>query len=124
MRAQRRFFYGWVVLAVSAVVICLGMGTLFSLGVFLKPIEQSMGWSRSAISTVALLNWLAMGIGSFVWGTLSDRQGTRVVAGAGGFLLGLGLVLSSQVSTLWQLQLCFGVLVGFAVNGPGDGPSR
>jgi MFS family permease len=116
MPKQRRFFYGWVVLAVSAIVICLGMGALFSLGVFLKPIEQSMGWSRSAISTVALLNWLAMGLGSFVWGTLSDRLGTRLVAGAGGFLLGLGLVLSSQVSTLWQLQVCFGVLVGFAVG--------
>jgi MFS family permease len=116
MSKQRRFFYGWLVLAVSAVVICLGMGALFSLGVFLKPIEQSLGWSRSAISTVALLNWLAMGVGSFVWGTLSDRLGTRMVAGAGGFLLGLGLVLSSQVSTLWQLQLGFGVLVGFAVG--------
>jgi MFS family permease len=101
---------------VSAAVICLGMGALFSLGVFLKPIEESMGWSRSAISTVALLNWLAMGVGSFVWGTLSDRLGTRLVAGAGGFLLGLGLVLSSQVTTLWQFQLCFGVLVGFGVG--------
>lgn len=66
--SQRRLFYGWVVLAVSATIICLGLGALFSLGVFLKPIEDSTGWSRSAISTVALLNWLAMGLGSFVWG--------------------------------------------------------
>jgi MFS family permease len=116
MLTQGRVFYGWVVLAVSAVIICLGMGALSSLGVFLTPIEQSMGWSRSAISTVALLNWLAMGMGSFVWGMLSDRLGTRVVAGAGGFLLGLGLVLSSQVTALWQLQASFGFLVGFAVG--------
>jgi sugar phosphate permease len=57
-----------------------------------------------------------MGVGSFVWGTLSDRVGTRLVAGAGGLLLGLGLVASSQVTALWQLQLSFGVVVGFAVG--------
>jgi MFS family permease len=57
-----------------------------------------------------------MGVGSFVWGTLSDRVGTRLVAGAGGLLLGLGLVLSSQVTALWQLQLSFGLVVGFAVG--------
>src|SRR2546426_3350948 len=97
--SQRGVFYGWVVLAAAATVIAVGMGALFSLAVFLKPIEDSMHWSRSAISLVALINWIAMGLGSFVWGALSDRIGGRVVAAAGGFVLGLGLVLSSQVAT-------------------------
>ena len=111
-----RLFYGWVVLAASATIICVGMGAMFSLGVFLGPIEQSMQWSRASISTVALLNWLAMGLGSFVWGALSDRIGARGVALAGGSLLGLGLVLSSQVQALWQLYVTFGFMVGFAVG--------
>src|SRR5256885_4291640 len=114
--SQRGLFYGWVVLAAAATVIAVGMGALFSLGVFLKPIEDSMGWSRSAISLVALINWIAMGLGSFAWGALSDRIGTRVVTAAGGFVLGLGLVLSSQVATLGQFSVTFGVLVGFAVG--------
>ena len=114
--SQRGLFYGWVVLGSAALIICLGVGTLFSLGVFLKPIEESMGWSRSAISSVALVNWIAMGIGSFLWGSLSDRIGGRAVAGAGGLLLGLGMVLSSQVSTLPQFYVTFGVIVGLAVG--------
>jgi MFS family permease len=113
---QRRLFYGWVVLGASALIICVGMGALFSLGVFLKPMADSMGWGRAAVSSVALLNWIAMGLGSFVWGALSDRIGTRGVALAGGLLLGLGLVLSSQVQTLWQLYVTFGFMVGFAVG--------
>ena len=92
------------------------MGALFSLGVFLVPIERSMGWSRGAISAVALVNWIAMGLGSFGWGALSDRIGGRGVALAGGFLLGLGLVLSSQAQTLWQFYVTFGFLVGFSVG--------
>jgi MFS family permease len=114
--SQRGLFHGWVVVGASALIVCVGMGALFSLGVFLKPMAESMGWSRGAISSVALLNWIAMGLGSFVWGSLSDRLGTRAVAVAGGLLLGLGLVLSSQVQALWQLYVTFGFMVGFAVG--------
>lgn len=113
---RERLSYGWVVLGAAALITCVGMGALFSLGVFLKPIEQTTGWSRTGISTIALLNWIFMGVGSFLWGSLSDRFGTRVVVLAGGGLLGLGLVLSSQVGALWQLHLTFGGLVGLAVG--------
>ena len=114
--SQRRVSYGWVVVGAAATIICVGIGSLFSLGVLLVPIERSMGWSRGAISTVALLNWVAMGLGSFCWGALSDRIGSRGVAVAGGFLLGLGLVLSSQAQALWQFVLTFGLLVGVSVG--------
>jgi len=105
--------YGWVVVAASAAIICVGIGAFFSLGVFLVPIERATGWSRGAISTVALLNWVAMGVGSFCWGALSDRIGGRGVALAGGFLLGLGLVLASQAQVLfYTLALVFGIAYG------------
>src|SRR5438034_1398188 len=114
--SQRGFFYGWVVLAAAATIVAIGQGALFSLGVFLKPLEDSMRWSRSAISLVALTNWIAMGLGSFFWGALSDRLGSRGITVAGGVLLGLGLVLSSQATALWQLNVTFGVAVGFAAG--------
>src|SRR5206468_2035536 len=114
--SQRGFFYGWVVLAAAATIVAIGQGALFSLGVFLKPLEDSMRWSRSAISLVALTNWIAMGLGSFFWGALSDRLGSRGVTVAGGVLLGTGLVLSSQATALWQLNVTFGVAVGFAAG--------
>jgi MFS family permease len=113
---QRRVFYGWTIVGAAAVIVAMGLGSLFSLAIFIKPIEETMGWSRTAISTIALVNWLAMGVGSFVWGMLSDRFGTRGVVLAGGSLLGLGLVLSSQVGALWQLYVTFGVLVGLAAG--------
>ena len=113
---MRGIFYGWIVVFASAAIVCISLGCLFSLGVFLVPIERAMGWSRGAISTVALLNWMAMGLGSFCWGALSDRIGGRGVALGGGVLLGLGLVLSSQAQALWQFFLTFGFVVGFAAG--------
>ena len=107
-------FYGWVIVGVGIVVTCIGMGAMLSLSVFLQPMEQAMGWSRTGISTAALLNWLAMGVGAFVWGVLSDRYGTRAVLLLGGGLLGIGMVTASQATTLLQFQIAFGFLVGLA----------
>ena len=114
--AATRLFYGWVIVGAGMLVTCMGLGAMFSLGVFLKPVSETMGWSRTGISTVALLNWMGMGLGSLVWGALSDRIGTRAVVLCGGVLLGGGLVAASQTSTLLPFQLTFGILVGFAVG--------
>jgi MFS family permease len=108
--------YGWVIVAIGMLVTCVGFGAMLSLGVFLQPMTEAMGWSRTGISTAALLNFLAMGVGSFVWGTLSDRFSTRMVVLSGGVLLGLGTVLASHAATLGQFQLYFGVIVGFAAG--------
>ena len=93
---------------------CIGLGSMLSLSVFLQPMSEAMGWSRTGISTASLVTWLSMGAGSFLWGALSDRFGTRAVLLLGGGLLGLGLVSASQAATLGQFQLLFGVLVGLA----------
>jgi MFS family permease len=109
-------FYGWVIVAAGIVMTCIGIGSMLSLGVFLQPMSEAMGWSRSGISLAAMLNFLCMGVGSFFWGALSDRFGTRVVVLSGGILLGAGLVAASQVATLGQFQLLFGVVVGVAAG--------
>ena len=111
-----RSSYGWVVLGAAFVIITMAVGTLFSLAVFLKPLEDSVGWARSSVSAIALLNWIAMGLGSFLAGYLSDRFGARPVVVGGGVLLGAGLILSGRTEALWQFYVTFGVLVGFGVS--------
>ena len=51
-----------------------------------------------------------------MWGALSDRFGTRAVILCGGALLGLGMVLASQATTLLQFQLLYGAIVGVATG--------
>jgi MFS family permease len=111
-----KIFYGWVIVGAGIVITCIGMGSMLSLGIFLQPMAEGMGWSRTGISTVSLLNFLSMGVGSFFWGALSDRFGTRSVVLCGGVLLGIGLVTASRAATLGQFQLLFGVLVGLAAG--------
>jgi len=113
---MRRIFYGWFIVGAGIVVTCIGVGAMLALSVFLQPVSEAMGWSRTGISTTALINWLCMGISAFIWGALSDRFGTRAVVLSGGVLLGLGLVTASRAATLGQFQVLFGVLVGVAAG--------
>jgi len=47
----------WIIVVAAIVIVGFGVGALFSLAVFLKPMQESMGWSRTAISAVALWMW-------------------------------------------------------------------
>jgi MFS family permease len=116
MQKETGMFYGWIIVAVGIVVTCVGFGAMTSLTVFLHPMADSMGWSRTGVSTAALVNWLCMGVGAFAWGALSDRFGTRAVVLSGGALLGLGLVTASRTASLGQFQFVFGVVVGLAAG--------
>ena len=111
-----KIFYGWVVVAAGFVITCIGLGTAMSLGVFLLPITTAMGWSRTDVSTAAVITFLAMGAGSFFWGAMSDRYGTRSVLLCGGVLLGAGLMSASQAAQVWQFQLLWGLLGGLAAG--------
>ena len=116
MNPSTRFNYGWVVVAVGALMTCVGFGTMMSLAVFLQPLSETMGWSHAGISGAATLDFLAMALAAFFWGTMSDRFGTRIVVLAGSILLGIGLIAASQAQSLWQFQLSFGVVVGIAAG--------
>lgn len=108
--------YGWIIVAVGALMTCIGMGAMMSLAVFLQPISETTGWSRGGVSATATLNFLFMGVAGFLWGALSDRYGTRIVVLLGSVLLGMGLIGASQAAELWQFQLIYGVLVGSAAG--------
>lgn len=108
--------YGWVIVAAGALMGCVAIGAMFSLAVFLQPMSDATGWSRTGISTAMTLDFLTMGIAAFGWGALTDRFGPRIVVLAGALLLGLGIVLSSRSTSLLEFQLIYGVLVGVAAG--------
>lgn len=104
--------YGWFIVAAGALMGCVAIGTTFSLAVFLQPMADATGWSRTGISGAMTIVFLAMGIGGFVWGALTDRFGPLPVVLAGAVLLGTGLAISSRASSLIEFQLVYGIMVG------------
>ena len=111
-----KLFYGWVIVGAGALMGCVAIGALFSFAVFLQPMSDATGWSRTGISTAMTLDFLTMGVAAFGWGVLTDRFGPRIVVLSGAVLLGLGLVLASRATSLLEFQLVYGVLVGAAAG--------
>jgi len=108
--------YGWVIVGTGALMGCVAIGALFSLAVFLQPMAEATGWSRTGISSAMTLDFLTMGVAAFGWGALSDRFGPRIVVLSGALLLGLGLALASRASSLMEFQLIYGIVVGVAAG--------
>jgi len=108
--------YGWVIVAAGAVISCVAAGSMFALPVYLAPIAEETGWGRAGISAAMTLGFLVMGVAGFFWGSLSDRIGARPVVLIATVMLGLGLLLSSQATSLVMFQLSYGVLIGAAAG--------
>jgi MFS family permease len=108
--------YRWVIVAAGALLGCMAIGAIFSLPVFLVPMTQATGWSRTGISTAMTIGFLAMAVGSVFWGTLSDRFGPRLIVLTGSILLAGSLALASFSRSLFEFQLVFGLLAGIATS--------
>jgi MFS family permease len=108
--------YRWVIVAIGALMTCVGIGAMFSLAVYLEPMSVDTGWSRTGISSAMTLDFLVLGVASFAWGAASDRFGARVVVLSGAILLGAGLLLASRATSLIEFQLTYGIVVGLAAG--------
>jgi len=114
--SKPKFFYGYVIVVAAFVIMAIAYGGAHSYGVFFEPMTTEFGWTRAmtsgAFSTFVLLSGLlAVGVGR-----LNDKFGPRVVLTGGSVLFGLGYLLMSRVSTIWQLYLFFGVIMGVGVG--------
>jgi MFS family permease len=106
--------YRWVMVAAGGVLGCIAVGCMFSLPVLLRSISRDTGWSITGVSSAMTFGFLAMALGSIVWGNLSDRYGPRVVVVVGSAALPAALALASRSASLPEFQLIFGLLVGGA----------
>ncbi len=44
------FFYGYIIVIVSFIVVMMGWGVFYIYGVFFNPLEDEFGWSRAVTS--------------------------------------------------------------------------
>jgi MFS family permease len=114
----KTLYYGWGIAAVS-MVTAFATVSMYGpvLSIWVKPISDDMGWSRTEIS-------LAFTMGSFLGSMLTaatgrvlDRHGARLVMAIAGMIVAgmvLGLALMQQP---WQMWIFFGVGRGVAIAG-------
>jgi MFS transporter, OFA family, oxalate/formate antiporter len=114
---RHHFFYGWVIVAVCALMIGVVFGLTYSYGLFFKPIAASFSSDRASVSLVFSVAVIIGGAISIYLGWLADRRNPARLLAFCGFMIGAGLILSSQVHALWQLFLTYGLVVAVGLQG-------
>jgi len=115
--ATPRLFYGYVVVLTALCIMFVGMGARFAFGVFFKPLLSEFGWTRAMTSSAFSLSMAVEGVAAIIMGGLCDKFGPRIILTICGLLLGLGYLLVSKITGIWQLYLFYGVIIGVGMSG-------
>ncbi|MGI8524774.1 MAG: MFS transporter [Pseudolabrys sp.] len=112
---------GWrtplVIMTCGCIIGALSFGPRASLGLFLTPMSETLGWSRNVFSLALAIQAIVWGIGQPIAGMLADRFGSLRVLFGGSLLYFAGLVLMTYASTPGVLDLTAGVIAGFGIAG-------
>ena len=80
-----------------------------TLAVFIYPLSEDLGWSRTLIAGAASFGGLAASGVSPLVGWLIDRYGTRLILGLSVFVLGLATISLSWATIPITFYLAYGV---------------
>ena len=111
VRQTRGVFYGWWMVAISALVMTLGSVPFFQgMSVWFVVLEKRFLWSRGQLSVAFSLTRAEGSIMGPIAGYLIGRLGTARMCLIGLCIMGSGFLLFSQIQNLWQFYVTFVVI--------------
>jgi MFS family permease len=111
--------YGWYIVGASLIMLFFNTGAQYAFGVMFKPIIKEFGWSRSAVSSVFLVNMVIFAIALTIVGKLYDRFGPKWIIIVSTLLISTGFILTSFVHNFGQFFLSYGLLAAAGPAGTG-----
>jgi hypothetical protein len=77
MSLARPIFYGWIVVALTAVVVLVTAGVRSAPGAFILTMTEEPGWTTASVSFAAAAGLVVFGLAGPVSGWLMGRVGVR-----------------------------------------------
>ena len=104
------FYYGWIVLfSAGSSQFVRNAAAFLTLAVFVYPLSQELGWSRTLIAGAASVGGLLASGASPGVGWLVDRFGARVVLAVSVFVLGLSTISLAWATAPIAFYVAYGV---------------
>jgi sugar phosphate permease len=113
---RARLHYGWVILAVTCLTVLMAAGVTAVPAVLIHPLEVEFGWDRAALALAVSINVLLYGLAGPFAGGLMLRFGPRRVMLTSLALIACGVAATTQLHSLLQLYLLWGVVVGLGTG--------
>lgn len=114
--ARRNIHYGWVVVAATFLTMLVTAGAMGAPGVLIKPLQDEFGWETSQISSALAIRLILFGFMGPFAAAFMNYFGVRKVIVFALALIGAGFIGSLFMTTLWQLLLLWGIVVGFGTG--------
>ncbi len=112
-------FHGWRIAWALALTQTIGFGVLYyAFGVFVKPMEAELGWSRAETSAAFSLALLVSGLAAIPVGRWFDRHGARTLMTAGsiwGALLVWGWAQVQSLAAFYLLWAGLGLAMAMVL---------
>jgi OFA family oxalate/formate antiporter-like MFS transporter len=105
----------WHALA-GGCLLNVALGCYYAWSVFIPPLEADFGFTRTETAFVSTIEMVFLAIMYNVAGTMIARLGSRTIAVIGGLCFSGGFFLASFATSLWQLYMTAGVLVGLGLG--------
>jgi predicted MFS family arabinose efflux permease len=103
-----------VIFAAGFLILFVGGGARFAIGLTLKPMVEELGWVRGEVGLAVFAYLVVSAVATYLAGRLADRAGPRLLLNAGVAMSGLGIGLMCLVAEPWHAVLFYGVV--FAVG--------
>jgi MFS family permease len=95
-------------------VLFVGGGARFAIGLTFKPIVEQFGWDRSDLGLAVAAFQVVSAVAMFFSGYLADRTGPRAILIAGTLVSAVGIGLMCAIAAPWQAFVLYGVI--FAIG--------
>ena len=106
-----RVYYGWIAVAVTALLIIMAAGVRSAPGVFMVPMLLDSTFDRATLSFAASMGLLLYGLAAPLSGALIDRFGPRRTMIAGMLLVIAAMALSAPVVwSTFMARICLGCI--------------
>jgi predicted MFS family arabinose efflux permease len=104
----------WLALAACFLVLLVGGGARFAIGLTFRPMVDEFGWARGELGLAVGAYMLVSAVATYIAGRLADRLSPRMLLIGGMIVGGIGIGLMSLVAQPWHALLLYGVV--FAIG--------
>lgn len=118
--SRTRFFYGWVIVLVMAIIggLSMALGSL-NFGLFIKPMGDDLGIGRATFGWSQTARQVASAVTAPLVGGLVDRFGARWLLPVAAVITGGAMVGLASIQAEWQLIVLFMIMGFVGLSGPG-----